>query len=68
MKCKNIYLEYCASQDGLPETVIVIDKVPKIVLGQISRTYASEIKKEGITEFIEFEFGDVHLKFRLQNG
>ena len=60
-------MEYNQVKDNLPETVIILDRVPKSMLTSISKEYSKEIKAEGITEFIEFDFNGLLLKFRLQS-
>jgi hypothetical protein len=67
MKARKISLEYNKREEVLfAGTMIVIEGVPIAILEQIAKQYSKEIVHEGIAHFIELDFGDVSLKFRLE--
>ena len=65
MKCKKIVLSYQKQEETLPDTIICIEDVPLVELQKIAKQYNKEVSHEGINDFIEFDFGDITLKFRF---
>jgi hypothetical protein len=65
MKCKKIVLSYEKEEGVFPNTTICVEDIPPAELQKIAKQYNKEVVHEGINDFIEFNFGDITLKFRF---
>lgn len=68
MLCEKLEFEW-QNQVNSFNPKIVVNNVPKSVLNKLAAKYSIDIREEGVTQFIEFDFlsFDVKLK-RIKNG
>lgn len=60
---KKLEMDWIDFEDPLDSPCIKIGGVPKCRLNKISKEYDIAIRKVGIVEFVELDFGAIRIKF-----